>query len=225
MEKQRSQPKGSRSAAHPEVMHMTALIYTIVIAVLVAADQLTKRAVVSHMQLGETIPVIDGLLDWTYILNDGASFGMLGGQTVLLLVTTGLVMLAVAVALYSGKFDKHWTGTLAGLLILSGGIGNCIDRVFNEGKVVDFIDICQLFDFPKFNVADCCVTVGGVLFCIFVLFFYDDKKKETIAAAAAAAGTVGAVSAAQQEIAETVEAAAESVSEAETEAGGDDGTA
>lgn len=191
---------------------MTAVIYTIVIAILVAADQLTKRVVVNNMSLGESIPAIDGLLDWTYILNDGASFGMLGGKTALLLITTGIVMLVVAVALYSGKFDKHWTGRLSALLILSGGIGNCIDRVFNDGKVVDFIDICQIFEFPKFNFADCCVTVGGVLFCIFVLFFYDDKKSAPIDAAAAAAGAVGAVSAAQQETA---------VPEAE----GDDGTA
>ncbi len=158
---------------------MTAVIYTIVIAVLVAADQLTKRVVVNNMSLGQNIPVIDGLLDWTYILNDGASFGMLGGKTTLLLITTGIVMLAVAFGLYSGKFDKHLTGRLSALLILSGGIGNCIDRVFNDGRVVDFIDISPLFEFPKFNFADCCVTVGGVLFCIFVLFFYDDKKKET----------------------------------------------
>jgi len=169
---------------------MTALIYTIIVAVLVAADQLTKRVVVTHMELNQTIPAVDGLLNWTYILNDGASFGMLGGQTVLLLVVTGVVMAVLAFYLYSGRM-KHITGKLAALLILAGGIGNLIDRVFNDGKVVDFIDIDPIFSFPKFNVADCCVTVGGVLFCVFMLFFCEEegkgKKKKLPAAEGAGA--------------------------------------
>ncbi|MBE6760587.1 MAG: signal peptidase II [Ruminococcaceae bacterium] len=168
---------------------MTALIYTIIVAVLVAADQLTKRAVVTHMELNQTIPAIDGLLNWTYILNDGASFGMLSGKTTLLLITTGIVMAVLAFYLYSGRMT-HITGKLSALLILAGGIGNCIDRVFNDGKVIDFIDIDPIFSFPKFNVADCCVTVGGVLFCVFMIFFCDDKKKIT-GTAAAAAGIAG----------------------------------
>ncbi len=169
---------------------MTALIYTIIVALLVAADQLTKRLVVTHMELNQTIPAIDGLLNWTYILNDGASFGMLSGKTTLLLITTGVVMAVLAFYLYSGKMT-HITGKLSALLILAGGIGNCIDRVFNDGRVIDFIDIDPIFSFPKFNVADCCVTVGGVLFCIFVIFFYDDKKKKDVVGTAAAAAIIG----------------------------------
>jgi len=209
---------------------MTALIYTIVIAVLVAADQLTKLVVIKNMELGESIPAIDGLLDWTYILNDGASFGMLGGKTTLLLITTGIVMLAVAVGLYAGKFDKHWTGKLSAMLILSGGIGNCIDRVFNDGRVVDFIDISPIFEFPKFNFADCCVTVGGVLFCIFILFFYDEKKKDSEEAATAAAvsaeETSAEIASAEEDIpVQEITEAASAEDASAPEAGGDDGTA
>lgn len=192
---------------------MTALIYTIIVAVLVAADQLTKRAVVTHMELNETIPAIDGLLNWTYILNDGASFGMLSGQTTLLLITTGIVMAVLAFYLYSGRMT-HITGKASALLILAGGIGNCIDRVFNDGRVIDFIDIDPIFSFPKFNVADCCVTVGGVLFCVFMIFFCDDKKKkEAVGTAAAAAGVAGeiAVDVAVEESAEEAPAAEDCV--------------
>jgi len=156
---------------------MTALIYTVVIALLIAADQITKHIVVANMELGQSIPAIDGLLNWTYILNDGASFGMLGGKTVFLIIVTCAVMGVLAYFLYSGKFE-HITGKISGMLILAGGIGNLIDRIFNDGRVVDFIDIDPIFSFPKFNVADCCVTCGGVLFCIFVLFFYDEKNKK-----------------------------------------------
>lgn len=161
---------------------MTALIYTILIALLVAADQLTKRVVVTHMELGETMHAIPGVLDWTYILNDGASFGMMGGKTLFLIVMTCLVMGVLAYFLYSRSF-RHITGIISAILILAGGIGNCIDRVFNDGKVIDFIDIDPIFSFPKFNIADCCVTCGGVLFCIFILFFYEEKDKKAAAAA------------------------------------------
>jgi len=163
---------------------MTALIYTIVLLLLVGADQLTKYIVVSNMELGQTIHAIDGLLDWTYILNDGASFGMLGGKTVFLIIVTCVVMAVLGFVLYSGRI-KHITGNIAVLLILSGGIGNLIDRIFNNGLVVDFIDIDPIFTFPKFNVADCCVTCGAVLLFVFVLFFYEDKDKSKAAAEAA----------------------------------------
>lgn len=214
---------------------MTALIYTIIVLLLVAADQYTKWLVVTNMELGQTIHAIDGLLDWTYILNDGASFGMMGGKTIFLIVVTCLVMGVLAFFLYSGLI-KHITGRIAALLILSGGIGNLIDRIFNDGRVIDFIDIDPIFSFPKFNIADCCVTCGGVLFCIFIAFFYEDKKKKdeetvpvgaAVAAAVAAAGTaaVETVSAAQvtEDIAPAAECAVEqaapdTISEDNTEA-------
>ena len=166
---------------------MTALIYTIVIILLIAADQITKHIVVANMELNQTVPAIEGLLDWTYILNDGASFGMMGGKTVFLIIVTCAVMGVLAWFLYSGKLE-HITGQISGMLILAGGIGNLIDRIFNNGLVVDFIDIDPmlepLFTFPKFNVADCCVCCGGVLFCVYILFFYDDKKKQAAEAPA-----------------------------------------
>lgn len=160
---------------------MTALIYTVVILLLIGLDQLTKWIVVSNMELNQTIHAIDGLLDWTYILNDGASFGMMGGKTVLLVIVTCAAMGVLGYFLYAGKLE-HITGQIAGMLILAGGIGNLIDRLFNNGLVVDFIDIDPMLEplltFPKFNIADCCVVCGGVLFCVFILFFYEEKKKD-----------------------------------------------
>lgn len=55
-------------------------------------------------------------------------------------------------------------------LIVSGGIGNIIDRIFRGGLVVDYLDV-QLFDFAVFNFADCCVTIGAVLLLIYIIFF------------------------------------------------------
>lgn len=157
---------------------MYAIICTAVIALLVGLDQLTKYIVVSNMTLNQTVHAIDGLLDWTYILNDGASFGMLGGMRWFLIVFTALVMGFIAYVLYTRRF-RHPLGTTSLVLVLSGGIGNLIDRVLNHGLVIDFIDIDPIFSFPKFNVADCCVTCGAVLLCVYILFFFEEKKKKT----------------------------------------------
>ena len=61
-------------------------------------------------------------------------------------------------------------------LIISGGLGNIIDRLFRGGRVVDYLDL-QLFDFAIFNFADCCVTIGAALLLIYILFFDKSGKK------------------------------------------------
>lgn len=156
---------------------MITAICIAVIVLLVAADYLIKWIVVSNMQYGESIPAIKGLLNWTYITNDGASWGILSGKTWFLITVTTLLIAAIIVYICTGRMkNKLCLSSL--VLVAAGGIGNLIDRVFNSGKVVDYIDVSPLFDFPVFNLADCCVTVGGVLFCIYVIFFYDDKKKD-----------------------------------------------
>ena len=63
------------------------------------------------------------------------------------------------------------------ILMISGGIGNLIDRLFNGGKVIDMFDF-QIFNFAIFNFADICVTVGAVLFCIYSIFIDGRKNGE-----------------------------------------------
>ena len=88
------------------------------------------------------------------------------------------VLLAVVALLLLKKVVRHWTGVTACTLILSGGIGNIIDRIVH-GYVVDMFDL-QLFSYPVFNLADCCVVAGAILGGIYYLFLYDkyDKKKK-----------------------------------------------
>ena len=89
-----------------------------------------------------------------------------------------LILLAVVALLLLKKVVRHWTGITACTLILSGGIGNIIDRIVH-GYVVDMFDL-QLFSYPVFNLADCCVVVGAILGGVYYLFLYDkyDKKKK-----------------------------------------------
>ncbi len=153
---------------------ITTIVALVAVVLLTAADQITKLLVMSHFTKGQSIHVINGLLDFTYVQNKGAAFGMLAGQRWIFMVITTLIMAAVVYGWVKGMFD-HLTGKIAAVLILSGGIGNMIDRV-RLGYVVDFIDISPLFSFAVFNVADCCVTVGAVLLMFFILFFADEKK-------------------------------------------------
>ena len=136
---------------------------SIVLAAVMAAlafglDQWTKYLVVTHMQLGERITVIDGWLWWYSIRNSGAAFSM--GENVTWIFT--LIMAAVAVYLVvilRRTRAVYWLLALGGLL--GGVLGNLWDRLFREpsfaqGHVVDFISVPN---FAIFNVADSFICV------------------------------------------------------------------
>ena len=79
--------------------------------------------------------------------------------------------------LLMGKFKSRLNLWSIGLII-AGGTGNLIDRIFRN-FVVDYLDISPWFHFPVFNFADCCVVVGTILLMIYLLFFEDKEKKNT----------------------------------------------
>ncbi len=139
------------------------------------ADQVVKYIVATNMQLGQTIGFIDGFLDFTYIHNDGGAWGILGGNRWLLLGSTAVIMTVLIIMLIKNKMRSKlffW----AVCLVVSGGLGNMIDRVFRSGKVVDFIH-ATFIDFPIFNIADCAVVIGaGLLMLYFVLDIIKDEK-------------------------------------------------
>ena len=153
---------------------ITTIIALAVIALLVAADQITKLLISSNFKVGESKHIIGGLLDFTYVQNRGAAFGMLANQRWVFLLLTTAIIIGICWLWVKGYID-HFTGRMSAVLIVAGGIGNMIDRIA-LGYVVDFIDVSPLFDFAVFNVADCCVTVGAVIMAVYVLFFLDEKK-------------------------------------------------
>ena len=159
---------------------ITTIIALAAIALLVAADQITKMLIFSHFEVGESTHIIGGLLDFTYVRNRGAAFGMLSDQRWIFLVLTTAIIVGICWLWFRGLID-HVTGRISAVLIVAGGIGNMIDRIA-LGYVVDFIDISPLFDFAVFNVADCCVTVGAVIMAVYVLFFFDEKKLHSVLA-------------------------------------------
>ncbi len=156
---------------------MTYIFAVIMSALFLLADRFTKYLVTSNMELYESIPFIPKFMDFTYIHNTGGAWGVLGGYTWLLVVTTGLVMLFCLVYLIkNGRKNPLLFWALC--LILSGGIGNMIDRIFNEGRVIDFLRTLFI-EFPIFNIADCAVVIGaGLLILYFVIDIIKDAKAE-----------------------------------------------
>ena len=137
---------------------------------IVALDQLTKLVALDRLPLGASMPVIDGLLSLTLVLNPGLAFGLLGTiPTAWRWVVAALSLVALAVlarvalrVLPAGG----WLGRLAIGLIFGGAVGNLIDRA-RFGAVVDFVDVhWRGWHWPAFNVADSAITVGVTLLAL-----------------------------------------------------------
>ncbi len=163
---------------------MVSYILAAVTGVLVLiADQFTKVYVSNNFEMAKSYEFLPGLIDITYIHNDGAAWGMLGGYTWLLLSITIVVMLVcIALLLKYGMRDRvlFW----AAMLILSGGLGNMVDRLFRNGKVIDFLHFEFWPTFPVFNIADCAIVVGT---CLLALYFFkslidEEKQKRAVLA-------------------------------------------
>lgn len=155
-------------------------ILLLVSAFLVAADQISKWLVVQNLAPDGRFPLWDGVLELTYVENTGVAWGMMKNSQLIVSVATGVMLIAVLALLMSGKIRRQRLLTWGTTLVFAGGLGNLIDRVFN-GYVVDFIHYYKWFDFPVFNLADCCITVGAFIMLIALIFFNKDeaKKEET----------------------------------------------
>lgn len=152
---------------------MRKLRYVVIVAV-IALDQLVKYAIRANMNAGDSKDVIGTFFSITYIRNNGAAFSILSGQGIFLIAAP---ILAIAVAIWYMETHRraHWTLFLGLELIISGGLGNWIDRVA-LGWVTDMFD----FHFwPVFNIADIAICVGCFFMVLFVMLYdKDDKKKE-----------------------------------------------
>jgi signal peptidase II len=142
------------------------------ILLLAGADQLIKYWAVTQLQpVGEKPFLHFGdfqILGFRYLENDGAVFSSFSGMRWLLIVFTSLMMVVCLIYLIR-EYRKSKLLTASLTLIIGGGIGNLIDRIFRDGLVVDYLDV-KLFHFAVFNFADCCVVVGVVLLAWYLLF-------------------------------------------------------
>lgn len=158
------------------------ILYSAIILVGIILDQLTKFLVTKYMTLYQSIPLIKGFLHLTYTTNDGAAFGMMDGQRWVFIVVSTLAIVAFIAYLYLGHAD-NMLYAISLSMVISGGIGNMIDRLgfgfyvnpnTGLGEVVDFIDFCGIWD-AIFNGADSFVCVGAGLLILALII---DLKKE-----------------------------------------------
>lgn len=142
--------------------------YFIIIALLVAIDQVFKYLVESYLKPIGTFPIIKDVFHLTYGRNTGAAFSILQGKQAFLITVTSIVTIALIVYLIKNYKTQNYLLLISLTLVISGALGNLIDRV-RLNYVVDFLDF-TLINYPIFNTADIFVVSGTTLLAYFMLF-------------------------------------------------------
>lgn len=131
---------------------------------LIATDQFTKYLVVSHIPLHDSMRVLDDFFHITHIRNAGVAFGLFAGSIseykwIFFVLISSVAIVAILV-FFNQTPDDRKIAQNGLILILSGAIGNLIDRVLHR-EVIDFLDFFYNdYHWPAFNVADSCITIG-----------------------------------------------------------------
>lgn len=147
----------------------------LIIILLIFMDQITKLTASGRLKGQADYPLIPGILEFSYLENTGAAFSsFMGMQGFLIALTVCVMVFLILKYLQIPQSQRFFPMRTAFILIVSGGIGNLIDRIIN-GYVIDFIYFVPI-NFPKFNIADCFVTVGMILLCIICFFYYKDDE-------------------------------------------------
>ncbi len=152
------------------------LIGILAIPLILSIDQFSKAIISSRLSAGQSIPIIKNALHITFVKNSGAAFGLFKNSTYFFIAISVIAVIMIGVILLkvfrSGKFSENVSGNLGLILIMSGAIGNLIDRV-SLRYVIDFIDVRV---WPVFNIADSSITIGTVIL-IFSFARFDKKIK------------------------------------------------
>lgn len=153
-------------------------VSVIAIAVLAVIDQLTKYAAVMTVKVNGPVEFLFGTFQFRYVENTGAAFSSFSDNTLVLAVLTAVILSGCLAVLLSKKIKSLFMNICL-LLVISGGLGNVIDR-FRLGYVIDFIE--PLFiDFAVFNFADCCITVGAFMMIGYQIYeLISEQKKKGI---------------------------------------------
>ncbi|MDU6480472.1 MAG: signal peptidase II [Paeniclostridium sordellii] len=147
------------------------MLYILIIIGLIAIDQISKYLAVNYLANIGSIPIIKNIFHLTYVENRGAAFGMFQNNQIIFIVVA--IAACVFGLYYLYRKDLNILGKSAIILIISGALGNLIDRI-RLGFVVDYFDFRVIWDYV-FNVADVFVVVGTILLCVYIIFFENDK--------------------------------------------------
>lgn len=150
------------------------MIYILLIITgLISIDQISKYMALNYLKDIGSIPIIENIFHLTYVENRGAAFGMLQGNQFIFIIAATLAMVVGLYYIYKYKLSLLAKSSI--VLIISGAIGNMIDRV-RLGFVVDYFDFRIIWEYV-FNIADVFVVIGTILLCIHIIFFDNDNKE------------------------------------------------
>jgi len=165
------------------VISKRAALIILVLCSCVGCDQVTKTVASTHLPSSQPILLLSGLFRFQYTENKGAFLG-LGARLPepvrfwLLIVLVGGVLIGMLRFVWTSQ-EINSMGVLGGALVVGGGIGNLIDRIFNAGAVIDFMDMgVGNLRTGIVNVADVAITVGVGILLVSTLFF-DRSEEET----------------------------------------------
>ncbi len=137
-------------------------------------DQTSKLYIQHNMYLGESIPLIEGILHITYIENPYTAFGLFKYQTIFFVIAASISVILIILIYKKIIFKKNSFMYIPLTLVLGGAVGNLIDRVRVGGRVIDFIDFRI---WPVFNFADSAIVCGMLVLLIYVLFRSPEKEE------------------------------------------------
>ncbi|MEL7521880.1 MAG: signal peptidase II, partial [Cyanobacteria bacterium J06553_1] len=156
-----------------------ALFWLVAIAGVIL-DQLTKQWVMQTFDLGQSITILPGVLNFTYVTNPGAAWSLFSENGDWLKWLSLIVSLALAIYGWVARFPHRWEAAGYGF-ILSGAFGNGIDRLL-FGEVVDFLQVFPVTGFPVFNLADIWINVGIILLLGTALFIPEAPAQGSVIA-------------------------------------------
>ncbi|MBW2636044.1 MAG: signal peptidase II [Deltaproteobacteria bacterium] len=146
------------------------IIFFVTLAAVVLLDQFLKAYIGATMNLHESIPVIEGYFNITYVKNPGAAFGFLANSAPeyrsLFLISVTVIAIVLILYFISKNTAKEVFLTFSLSLILGGAAGNLIDRI-RFGEVTDYLDFyISSYHWPAFNVADSAISLGAIVLVI-----------------------------------------------------------
>ena len=151
-----------------------------VVLAIIVVDQMTKAYIDGSMHLHQSISIIPGYFNLTYIRNPGAAFGIMGtmssGFRIVFFFLTSILAMGLLITIFWRLDPRDWWGQLTIASIFGGAIGNFIDRL-QYGEVIDFLDFyINGYHWPAFNVADSAISVGVV--SLLLLFAFEKRKPD-----------------------------------------------
>ena len=147
------------------------LYFPLAAVMLILLDQLSKQWIVNHIPLNAIRKCVPGIFSLTYLRNYGAAFSILQNQQWLFTVIT-LAVVGAACYYFIKNINGNFWFLFGLLLIISGGIGNFIDRL-RLSYVVDMVHL-DFMNFAIFNVADSYLTVGVVI--LFIALWKEEEN-------------------------------------------------